>query len=62
MSSCRRIELAHLEDLEEPFAKRCKEIAEQEGLEGKDLAYYITLAKRCGCRMRAMLNAMESGA
>lgn len=55
--SCRRIVLAQ-DGLEKPFAKRCKEIAELEGLEARDLSYYEALALRCHCSMRGMLNAV----
>jgi hypothetical protein len=55
IGSCLRIELAQ-EGLEEHFAKRCNEIAKQEGLEDMDLSYYVALARRYNCSMRAMLN------
>ena len=57
---CQRVELAK-EGLEEAFAKRCKEIAEQEGKGGKNLSSYKALARRCRGNMRAMLNQIGIG-
>jgi hypothetical protein len=57
---CHRVVLTK-EGLEEPFAKRCKEIAEQEGLGGKNLSSYKALARRCGFSIGAMLNQIEMG-
>jgi len=58
---CQRVELA-TEGLEEAFAKRCKEIAEAEGLDGKPLTSFKALARRCKLNMRAMLKEIEAGA
>ena len=57
---CQRVELAR-EGLEEAFAKRCKEIAEAEGLGGKPLTSFKALARRCKLNMRAMLNEIAAG-
>ncbi len=58
---CQGVELAS-EGLEEAFAKRCKEIAEAEGLGGKPLTSFKALARRCKLNMRAMLKEIEGGA
>jgi len=43
------------------FAKRAREIAEAEGLNGKPDAAYLRLVQRCHNNMRAVLQAVESG-
>ena len=58
---CQRVELAR-EGLEEAFAKRCKEIAEAEGLGGKPLTSFKALARRSKFNMRAMLTEIAAGA
>ncbi len=47
--------------LSEPFAVRCREIATQEGINGKPLADYVKLAKRCGNNLRRMIQAVDAG-
>jgi hypothetical protein len=56
-SICKRVELA-TEGLEEHFAKRCKEIAEAEGLGGAPLSAYRDLARRTYTNMRGMLHQL----
>lgn len=48
-------------DIAEPFARRCREIAEAEELNGKALEEYVKLARRCGNNFRSMLQAVEAG-
>jgi DNA polymerase-3 subunit gamma/tau len=47
--------------LAKAFAQRCFEIAEKEGLSGKDINYFEALANECDFNMRAMLQRIESG-
>jgi len=60
LSRCIRLDLAR-RGLAEPFAQRCFEIAQQEGLNGQPLERYIRLAKDNRNNFRAMLQAVELG-
>ena len=60
LSRCVEIPLTK-KGLAKTFARRCFEIAENEGLSGKPFNYFETLANECDSNMRAMLQRIESG-
>ena len=61
LSRCIEVYLAR-RDLAKPFARRAREIADKEGLNGRSDEDYVKLARRCANNLRAMLQAIEAGA
>ncbi|MBE3124461.1 MAG: hypothetical protein IMZ57_02250 [Acidobacteria bacterium] len=61
LSRCIRLPLSR-QGLAQPFAARCREIAQAEGLDGQPIAAYVRLAQACKNNFRAMLTEVESGA
>lgn len=55
------LRLAPTQSLVVPFAIRCREIAQAEGLDGRMMTDYVALAKECRCNMRQMLQRVEEG-
>ena len=60
LSRCVELALAR-RNLAEVFAERVHAIAEAEGLNGRPLADYVRLAKRCRNNMRSMIQTVEAG-
>jgi len=60
LSRCIELRLTN-QGLAQPFAERCKSIAESEGLDGRPLKDYERLARDCKNNLRAMLQRIEAG-
>jgi DNA polymerase-3 subunit gamma/tau len=60
MSRCLRLDLAR-RDLAKPFAERCRQIAQAEGLDGLPIERYVKLLQECRNNCRAALQAVEAG-
>ncbi len=60
LSRCIRIDLTS-QGLCKVFAKKAREIACKEGLNGRPIESYIRLAQDCKNNLRAMINKIESG-
>lgn len=60
LSRCLQLPLTN-QGLAEAFAKRARQIADAEGLNGKPESAYVRLVQRCRNNMREVLQAVESG-
>ena len=60
LSRCAKIELTN-QGLAKAFAEHCRQIAENENLNGKPIQAYIKLAQNCKNNCRQMLMAVEAG-
>ena len=60
LSRCITVSLAR-RDLARPFAERCQQIAQAEGLDGQPVEKYIKLLQRCKNNMREALQSIASG-
>lgn len=59
-SRCKTVAFTN-QGLAPAFARRARQIAEAEGLNGKLAAQYVRLVQRCRNNMRAVLQAIEAG-
>jgi len=60
LSRCVELALAQ-RDLARPFAERARQIAQQEGLDGKPVEAYLRLMQDCRNNFRQALNRIEKG-
>ncbi len=60
-SRCKTVAFTN-QGLSQVFAKRAKEIAEREGLDGRPLEAYVRLVQRCKNNMRQVVQEIDSGA
>jgi DNA polymerase III gamma/tau subunit len=60
LSRCVQIPLTN-QGLAQAFAKRARQIADAEGVNGKPESVYLRLVQRCRNNMREVLQAVESG-
>ncbi|MCH8969533.1 MAG: hypothetical protein IIA66_10505 [Planctomycetes bacterium] len=61
LSRCKKIRLAR-RGLSEVFAERARTIAQSEGLDGRPIADYVALLKRCRNNLRSAIQEIECGA
>jgi DNA polymerase III gamma/tau subunit len=61
LSRCKRIDLSR-QSLAKPFAEYAKRIAEQEGLDGRPVEWYVRLVQKHRQNLRAVLQEIECGA
>ena len=59
-SRCVKIRLTN-QGLAEAFARRAKDIAEAEGLDGRPIEAYVRLVRECRNNLRAVLQRVEAG-
>lgn len=60
-SRCMSMKLERGPGLEREFAKIAKSVAEAEGLDGRPISAYTTLARICNCNLRQMYQKIEFG-
>ncbi|MFM9966719.1 MAG: AAA family ATPase [Planctomycetaceae bacterium] len=61
LSRCVAIPLTS-QGLAKPFAELAKRVAESIGMDGREIAHYVRLVQSCNNNMRAVYQAVESGA